>query len=124
MSHKQQSLRNHSCYSHCIRKFLTISTISPKLELFDAAEVLDSKRLPRGPRLAVVTSADGPGVMATDALIQLGGQLAELSDESMKQLNAFLPSYWSKANPVDLLGDATVDRFTKAFSRPVKCGSS
>jgi acetyltransferase len=85
-------------------------------ELFDAAQVLDSKRLPAGPRLAIVTSAGGPGVMATDALIHLGGELAKLSDESMKQLNAFLPSYWSKANPVDLLGGATVDRFTKALN--------
>jgi acetyltransferase len=85
-------------------------------ELFDTAEVLDSKRLPAGPRLAIVTSAGGPGVMATDALIHLGGKLAELSDESMKQLNAFLPPYWSKANPVDVLGDATVDRFTKALA--------
>jgi len=85
-------------------------------ELFDAAEVLDSKRLPAGPRLAMVTSAGGPGVMATDALIRLGGELAELSDESMKELNTFLPAYWSKANPVDLLGDATIDRFKKALT--------
>ena len=85
-------------------------------ELFDAAKVLDSKRLPAGSRLAIVTSAGGPGVMATDALIQLGGELAGLSDESMKQLNAFLPPYWSKANPVDVLGDATIDKFTKAIT--------
>jgi len=85
-------------------------------ELFDAAQVLDSKRLPAGLRLAIVTSAGGPGVMATDALIDLGGELAKLSEESMKQLNAFLPSYWSKANPVDVLGGATVDRFTKALT--------
>jgi len=85
-------------------------------ELFDAAEVLDSKKLPAGPRLAIVTAAGGPGVMATDALIDLGGELAKLSEESMKQLNAFLPSYWSKANPVDVLGDATVDRITKALT--------
>ncbi len=85
-------------------------------ELFNAAEVLDSKRLPAGPRLAIVTCAGGPGVMATDALMSLGGELAELTEESMKQLNAFLPSYWSKSNPVDVLGDATVDRFTKALT--------
>jgi acetyltransferase len=85
-------------------------------ELFAAAEVLDSRRLPAGSRLAIVTSAGGPGVMATDAIIQMGGQLAELSSESMKQLNAFLPPYWSKDNPVDLLGDATVERFTKALT--------
>ena len=85
-------------------------------ELFDAAEVLDSKRLPAGSRLAIVTSAGGPGVMATDALIHLGGELAELSPESMKQLDTLLPPYWSKANPVDLLGDATIDRFMKALT--------
>lgn len=85
-------------------------------ELFNAAQVLDSKRLPAGPRLAIVTSAGGPGVMATDALINLGGELAELSEESMKQLNTLLPPYWSKANPVDVLGDATVDRFAKAIA--------
>ena len=85
-------------------------------ELFNAALVLDSKRLPAGPRLAIVTSAGGPGVMATDALIHLGGELADLSEESIKQLNALLPPYWSKANPVDLLGDATVERFAKALT--------
>jgi acetyltransferase len=85
-------------------------------ELFNAAQVLDSKRLPAGPRLAIVTSAGGPGVMATDALINLGGELAELSEESMKQLDGLLPPYWSKANPVDVLGDATVDRFAKALT--------
>jgi len=85
-------------------------------ELFDAAKVLDSKKLPAGPQLAIITSAGGPGVMATDALISLGGKLADLSDASMEQLNAFLPPYWSKANPVDVLGDANVERFTKAIS--------
>ena len=85
-------------------------------ELFNAAQVLDSKKLPAGPRLAIVTSAGGPGVMATDALIHLGGELAVFSEESMKQLNALLPHYWSKANPVDVLGDATVDRFAKALA--------
>ena len=85
-------------------------------ELFDAAKVLDSRKLPAGPRLAIVTSAGGPGVMATDALLQLGGELAELSEESMEQLNAFLPPYWSKANPVDVLGDAIVEKFMKALA--------
>jgi acetyltransferase len=85
-------------------------------ELFDAAKVLDSKKLPAGSRLAIVTSAGGPGVMATDALISLGGELAQLSEKSMEQLNSFLPSYWSKANPVDLLGDATVEKFAKAIT--------
>ena len=85
-------------------------------ELFDAAEVLDSERLPKGPRLAIVTNSGGPGVMATDALIDLGGELGKLSDETIKEIDTFLPPYWSKANPVDILGDAHVDSFAKALN--------
>ncbi len=57
--------------------------------LFDAAEVLHSKHLPSGPRLAIVTNAGGPGVVATDVLISLGGKLAKLSKESTDRLSAF-----------------------------------
>jgi acetyltransferase len=67
-------------------------------------------------RRAIVTSAGGIGVIATDTLVHLGGKLAELSQESIEQLNAFMPPYWSKANPIDVLGDATVDRFKKALT--------
>ena len=80
-------------------------------ELFAAAEVLDSKRLPSGPRLAIVTSAGALGFMAADSLIHQDGELAELSQETVNQLDALLPPHWSKANPIDILGDATVDRF-------------
>ncbi len=85
-------------------------------ELFEAAAVLDSQRLPAGRRLAIVTCAGGPGVIAADALMDRGGELARLSDESMKQLDAILPPYWSRNNPVDVHGDATVDRFMQAVS--------
>ncbi|HME41726.1 MAG TPA: bifunctional acetate--CoA ligase family protein/GNAT family N-acetyltransferase [Syntrophorhabdales bacterium] len=85
-------------------------------ELFDAAEVLDSGRLPRGPTLAIITNAGGPGVLATDALIDLGGELATLSDDSMREINSFLPPYWSHANPIDILGDARVESYAKALS--------
>ena len=83
-------------------------------DLFHAAEVLDSQRLPVGPDVAIVTNAGGLGVMATDSLIELGGRLAPLSDKTMKTLDAALPPYWSHANPVDLLGDAGSDRFVAA----------
>ena len=84
-------------------------------DLFDAARVLDSERLPRGPGLAIVTDAGGPAVMATDVLIDLGGQLARLSDESIKDIDTLLPSYWSKANPVDVLCNADIARYLKSF---------
>jgi acetyltransferase len=83
-------------------------------DLFDCAGLLSRHRLPRGGRLAIVTNAGGPGVMATDALISLGGELAELSRPTMKQLNEILPDAWSHRNPVDVLGDAQPDRYARA----------
>src|SRR6516225_2594758 len=83
-------------------------------DLFDMAEVLSKQPRPKGPRLAVITNAGGPGVLATDMLVTEGGEIAQLSEESSRKLNEFLPRHWSRSNPVDLLGDATADRFVKA----------
>jgi len=85
-------------------------------DLFDAGEVLDSQRLPRGPKLAIVTAAWGPGMMASDALIELGGELAELSSEMTQELNEILPPSWSKSNPIDILRDANTERYRKVVS--------
>jgi acetyltransferase len=85
-------------------------------DLFHAAEVLDSRRLPTRPDVAIVTNAGGLGVMATDALMEHGGRLAELSDKTMAKLNAALPPYWSHSNPVDVLGDAGGERFVAALT--------
>ena len=84
-------------------------------DLFNAAEVLRSRILPGGPRLAIITNAGGPGVIATDALVGLGGESAKLSEATIDGLSAILPPYWSKSNPVDLFGDADVDRYVKAI---------
>ncbi len=83
-------------------------------ELFHAAAVLDSHKLPKGPDVAIITNAGGLGVMATDALVEHGGRLAALSDEAMTALNEALPPYWSHANPIDVLGDAGSERFEAA----------
>ncbi len=83
-------------------------------DLFHAAAVLDSARLPKGRDVAIVTNAGGLGVMATDALVEHGGRLACLSDATMAALNEALPAYWSHANPIDVLGDAGSERFTAA----------
>ena len=83
-------------------------------DLFNAAEVLGTQPLPKGPRLAVITNAGGPGVMATDALIAKGGKLAKLSEKTMNTLNSVLPPFWSKGNPIDVLGDARADRYKAA----------
>jgi len=78
------------------------------------AEVLAKQPRPKGPRLAIVTNAGGPGVLATDALSIHGGELAVLSDETIESLNGILPPHWSHNNPVDILGDAGSDRYAKA----------
>ncbi len=82
--------------------------------IFEFTDLVGRKRVPRGNRLAIVTNAGGPGVMATDSLISLGGKLTNLSDETMQKLNDYLPPFWSHGNPVDVLGDASPERFTKA----------
>ena len=80
-------------------------------DLFNCAAVLGMQPIPRGPNLAIITNAGGPGVMATDALIAQGGTLAKLSDKTMETLNGILPHFWSRGNPIDILGDAKADRY-------------
>jgi acetyltransferase len=84
-------------------------------DLFYMAEVLSKQPSPRGPRLTIVTNAGGPGVLATDALIMGGGELAELSPATMEAYNAVLPATWSHNNPVDIIGDASPERYAKAL---------
>ncbi|MCW3989466.1 MAG: bifunctional acetate--CoA ligase family protein/GNAT family N-acetyltransferase [Candidatus Bathyarchaeota archaeon] len=89
-------------------------------DLFNAAEVLGMQPLPSSPSLAIITNAGGPGVMAADALIARGGVLAKLSQETMETLNGALPSYWSRGNPIDVLGDADADRYRSVLEACLK----
>ncbi|MBL8829818.1 MAG: GNAT family N-acetyltransferase [Planctomycetaceae bacterium] len=84
-------------------------------DLFDSAEVLARSRVPAGPRLAIITNAGGPGVMALDTLLAEHGQAARLSPETITALNGVLPPFWSHGNPVDVLGDASADRYAHAL---------
>jgi len=85
-------------------------------ELFDCAELLSKQqRLPRGERLAIVTNAGGPGVMATDQLLAQHGQLATLKPETIERLNEVLPPSWSHGNPIDILGDAPAERYRQTL---------
>ena len=89
---------------------LRVETIE---DLFEMAEVLSKQPRPSGPRLAIITNAGGPGVLATDMLLAQGGEIAALSETSLTQLNALLPSHWSRNNPIDVLGDANSERYEK-----------
>jgi acetyltransferase len=90
-------------------------------DLFDMAELLAKQpQLPKGPKLTIITNAGGPGVLATDALIATGGDLATLSEETINKLNEFLPLHWSHSNPIDILGDADPERYTKTLELALK----
>ncbi|MBS1851052.1 MAG: bifunctional acetate--CoA ligase family protein/GNAT family N-acetyltransferase [Acidobacteria bacterium] len=84
-------------------------------DLFYMAEVLGKQPRPKGPRLTILTNAGGPGVLATDSLVANNGELAKLSDTTMAKLDAFLPAHWSHGNPVDVLGDASSERYAQAI---------
>lgn len=91
---------------------LRVHTIS---DLFDMAEILAKQPRPKGSRLSIVTNAGGPGAIATDELISGGGTLAELASETKQKLDEFLPPQWSHHNPIDILGDASCDRYAKTL---------
>jgi acetyltransferase len=91
---------------------LRVNNIS---EIFSMAEVLGRQPRPKGPRLTILTNAGGPGVLATDTLLTNGGELAEVSQETMDKLSEFLPSAWSHNNPIDIIGDASPERYAKSL---------
>jgi len=119
ISHTGSLIGSHEVLEAAFRRIgvLTVNRIS---ELFDMAEVLAKQPRPIGPRLTILTNAGGPGVIAADALISGQGQLAELTPDLLAELNGFLPEYWSHANPLDIIGDATPERYLKAFQAAVK----
>jgi acetyltransferase len=84
-------------------------------DLFYMAEVLAKQPRPKGPRLTILTNAGGPGVLAADALLLGGGELAEISGQTIAELDKFLPATWSRHNPIDIIGDAGPDRYAKTL---------
>lgn len=91
-----------------------IVRVDTTVELFHTAKALAMQPRPKGNRVAVVTNAGGPGVIATDALVYSGGEIANLNKKTISALNKILPTTWSHGNPVDILGDADADRYRQA----------
>jgi acetyltransferase len=83
-------------------------------DLFNMAEILSKQPRPKGKKLIILTNAGGPGVLATDAVTQTGGELADLAEETVDALNQCLPPHWSKGNPIDILGDADAQRYAQS----------
>ncbi len=112
-SHTGALAGNDAVYDAVFRRIgaLRVNTLE---ELFDAAEILATGHQPRGPRVAILTNGGGIGVLATDALIEQGGTLAELAPVTLAALDAKLPATWSHGNPVDIVGDAPGARYVDA----------
>ena len=89
-------------------------------DIFFMSDVLAKQPRPRGNRLCIVTNAGGPGVLATDALVASGGELADLSPQTMAAFDEILPPQWSHNNPVDILGDAEPERYAKSLEIAAK----
>ncbi len=113
MSHTASLVGSDDAFDAAVRRagVVRVQTIT---QLFSAAKALSCGFNPTGNRLAIVTNGGGPGVMATDCAADLGLVMAELSDSTMEKLNLALPATWSHGNPIDIIGDAQVDRFHHA----------
>jgi acetyltransferase len=113
-SHTGALTGSHEAFEAACRRsgILTVNHID---ELFSMAEALERQPRPRGPHLTILTNAGGPGVLATDALMSAGGQLATLAPETISALDQALPAHWSHGNPVDILGDADPLRYARAL---------
>ena len=84
-------------------------------EMFNTAQLLAHQPLPRDNKIAIVTNAGGPGVMATDAAVGHGLKLASFSNETTEKLKAALPASANIKNPIDVIGDAREDRYIAAL---------
>ena len=113
-SHTGAMAGEDAIYDAAFRR-IGVVRVNDIADLFSCAEILEMQPLPKGCRLLIITNAGGPGVMATDILIQKGGRLASLSEETVKALDEVLPPFWSRGNPVDIGEDATTERFRRVF---------
>lgn len=115
MSHTASLVGSDDAFDAAVRRagVVRVKTVT---ELFSAAKALSCGFHPSGNRLAIVTNGGGPGVMAADRAADLGLVMATLSDATMERLNQVLPPNWSHSNPVDIIGDAQVDRYQNAVA--------
>jgi len=114
MSHTGAMVGGDSVFDAAIARAGVVRVYSIN-ELFSAARVLANNYVVKDDRLAIITNAGGPGVMSTDRAEDVGVKMAELSPASIAALNDVLPVHWSHANPVDILGDATSERYQKSL---------
>ena len=116
-SHTGALVGSDAVFDAALRRSGTVR-VKTYTQLFAAAKILSafarSNRAPGGQRLLILTNGGGPGVMAADSAAENGVPLAELSRETIALLDAKLPAQWSRGNPLDIIGDASPERFRDA----------
>lgn len=115
-SHTGRLTDENKVYDAAFRR-VGITRVEDIEDLFNVSEILAVQLPPKGPRLAIITNAGGPGIMATDVLLEHGGQLAQLSRSTLADLNRLLPAHASKRNPVDIAGDADGARYRRTIQK-------
>ncbi|HEX4329522.1 MAG TPA: bifunctional acetate--CoA ligase family protein/GNAT family N-acetyltransferase [Burkholderiales bacterium] len=114
LSHAGHLLGDDAVFAAALRRSGVVRAESYS-ELFAIARLLAAGRMPKGRRLAILSNGGGPGIMAADRACDKGVPLATLSPATVAQLDAALPRHWSRANPVSLTGDVTVEGYAAAL---------
>jgi acetyltransferase len=112
LSHTGQMATHEKVYD-AVFKRVGVVRVKSAADLFNTAGVLEARHLPKGTRLMIITNASGLGVMATNALNEIGGRLARCSEENEEKFRAGMPSHWKPTNPMDILRDADVERYER-----------
>ena len=118
-SHTGSLAGSHAVYMAAFRQAGIIPMHSIR-EAFQAAELLASEGYPKGTRAVVITNAGGFGVLSSDYADNYGIGMVRFSDELVNELDTVLPPNWSRANPIDMVGDSSADRFAKTFDIMIK----
>jgi len=119
MSHTGALVGQDDVFDAALRRAGVVRVMSIG-QMFSAAKALTSRYRSCGKRLAIVTNGGGPGVMATDHAVDLNLTMATLSDATLETLNEHMPPTWSHGNPVDIIGDATAERYRQAVTAVLK----
>jgi acetyltransferase len=113
LTHSGTMAGTEKVYDAVFRR-LGVVRVGEAQDLFNAASALYARNRPRGPRLAIMTNANGIGIMAAKQLLRCKGTLAELSGETIRAMDAVLPLHWNRGNPIHLLRDADTPRYAQA----------
>ncbi|SOV19252.1 succinyl-CoA ligase, putative [Plasmodium sp. gorilla clade G2] len=119
ISHTGSMVGNYEIFYATMKK-LGVLVVDNFEELFNMCKVLNSSKYPETNEVCVVTNAGGPGVLLVDNIIKNDGVLSNLNDNLKNDLNSFLPDSWSKANPIDILGDASPVLYKKTINAIIK----